>query len=263
MISSGQACSNNKAASAATRLALWDGSPAGRRRVAAPCPCTAARPVTRWRVTGNAKLDYPTKGESLFCREIRLQSCNNNHVPPILMPPPTPEAKRTQIIAALKTNLNASAVARQIGGVSIETVTHIAPSKDRPAARRKVEASGRGASAHHRVSQGDPERPRGFQATWRQLRQGLPIGKEGKHSASWSNPSKGRRRAADTAMVINNNVNAVRMAKAPLCCAVFRRHGALKRCPAATSCATPTIRRLLHLQPGERSRRDTGQSPDR
>ena len=72
------------------------------------------------------KPDYPTKGGSLFCREIRLQSCTNNHVPPILMPPPTPAAKRAQIIAALKANPNASAVARQIGGVSIETVTHIA-----------------------------------------------------------------------------------------------------------------------------------------
>jgi hypothetical protein len=75
---------------------------------------------------GNAKLDYPTKGESLFCREIRLQSCTNNHVPPILMPPPTPATKRAQIIAALEANPNASAVARQIGSVSIETVTSIA-----------------------------------------------------------------------------------------------------------------------------------------
>jgi hypothetical protein len=42
------------------------------------------------------------------------------------MPPRTPEAKRAQIIAALKANPNASAVARQIGGVTIETVTYIA-----------------------------------------------------------------------------------------------------------------------------------------
>jgi hypothetical protein len=34
----------SKVASAATRCALWDGSPSGRRRVAAPCSCTTARP---------------------------------------------------------------------------------------------------------------------------------------------------------------------------------------------------------------------------
>ena len=97
-----------------------------RRAETLAAPCLHDSPASALVAEDTPKPDYPTKGGSLFCREIRLQSCTNNHVPPILMPPPTPEAKRAQIIAALKANPNASAVARQIGGVSIETVTHIA-----------------------------------------------------------------------------------------------------------------------------------------